>query len=41
MYFPDLWQLLGSTQLAELTALVALALSLRPNPSKKICDRDQ
>jgi len=35
----DLWQLLGSTQLAELTALIGLALSLRPttpSPSHSI-----
>jgi hypothetical protein len=28
MHFPDLWQILGSSQIAEVTTLVALALSL-------------
>lgn len=32
MYFSDLWQFLGSSQVAELTALIGLALCLRPVP---------
>jgi hypothetical protein len=28
MHFPDLWQILGSSQIAEVTTLVALTLSL-------------
>ena len=35
--WPDFWQALGSSQLAELTALAALSLSLlqQSNPIKK------
>jgi hypothetical protein len=33
MQFPDLWQFLGSPQLAELTAFIGLALALRSSSS--------
>ena len=32
MHFPDIWQFLGSSQIAELTALLTLILSLRAGP---------
>jgi len=32
MFWIDLWQTFGTSQFAELTALAALALSLRPSP---------
>jgi hypothetical protein len=32
MHVPDLWKLMGSSQIAELTALITLILSLRASP---------
>ena len=39
MQFPDLWHFLGIPQLAELTTLLTLILSLHPTIFKKIIYR--